>query len=882
MAQRDPSPNRKRKGQDDASRPVRRERAGTDAPSDADDSAGAPGDGPRADDAGAAAAPADEAPPRARRPDADEHTAEFLVAEILTDLDLASVRALVDEFGPEGDQVLVEALAAPPPEFLVERAFGRLLSAFGRRTFRDPAEQREFLLGLRRVAELQADLPLDGDADVSDDPAVFDEFLDDLGRRVLVSHALRRARLARSEGRRDEPSDDAPSDDAADDAPDDDAPPVDTIAPADADPYRPLDEIGPLDAAELGLRALAAFDQGDADTALMLAALALVFDARAIDAQLVAILVLADSSLDLVRRLERLLELGERVLGSEFVDAQQGHLGELLVARPWLRVRQALGQAYWHAGRRRESVECDGRTTRLDPSDVTGVRYDLVAHHLALGDAPGARSLIVRFAHERGAIFAWAAVLERLLDGDEPGARTALDDALRANRRALPYLAGRRRLPRGMPLDYEPGDAREAAACAHVLDPALEAHPALRRWLFEQDASPARDAKALARDDDTAVPLDPDRARGGHPVAAHAGLAGDGALVPSDAPPTPDEAKRLFTAAQAFRDLAPWRWTDDRQLLGVRDVERGEIDHACVVGRHGPPGGLVLYRGALGYACHARVSRGELDPADLALVQRALSVTFEERERLLPSDLNALARAGVRIRERGGWPVLRSWEPGLAPVEPSGAEARTLARALEQATLVLARGDSDDLPDGLVEVLGEHLRDELVRAPAGEPDGPPASWTESRVSWPAPVALPGDASPPLDTERVARLRESLGALDDTWSVDALPTSAVEGPFGTRAPHVRIVPWISEERECALDLCVAPSLEVGAALVEQALRLFEREGGWPRRLRVARPLVEAALAPLARALGLRLLRGDRLTLLDDLCLETGGVLDPEGD
>ena len=66
-------------------------------------------------------------------------------------------------------------------------------------------------------------------------------------------------------------------------------------------------------------------------------------------------------------------------------------------------------------------------------------------------------------------------------------------------------------------------------------------------------------------------------------------------------------------------------------------------------------------------------------------------VSFEDRQLLQQPDLATITALGMKFRGRNAWPWFRSYRPGFQPWYLTGAEARFLTLALEQAMEVATR-----------------------------------------------------------------------------------------------------------------------------------------------------------------------------------------------
>ena len=78
-----------------------------------------------------------------------------------------------------------------------------------------------------------------------------------------------------------------------------------------------------------------------------------------------------------------------------------------------------------------------------------------------------------------------------------------------------------------------------------------------------------------------------------------------------DPDPTEQEWRDLYRAADTFKELAPWDWMLDSDLVGVRNPETGEIGYCCIMGNLGEHFALGLYRGDEGLRGLTRIAAGE-------------------------------------------------------------------------------------------------------------------------------------------------------------------------------------------------------------------------------------------------------------------------------
>lgn len=330
--------------------------------------------------------------------------------------------------------------------------------------------------------------------------------------------------------------------------------------------------------------------------------------------------------------------------------------------------------------------------------------------------------------------------------------------------------------------------------------------------------------------------------------------------------PTLDEWRRLYAAAAAYFELAPWRRVWDDEEFGVRDPEGHEIGYCCVMGRLGEHYALGVYLGVPGLrALHQlRTIQNveKYDPLDIMLEQDCLTASFEDRAGLKNQDLETIRVLGLKFRGRQDWPRFRRYKPGCQPWFLTGPEARFLTTALEQAVQVCARllDGSLDLPDR--EPDGEHL----VRMPEKSDDG--WEWRDT-YARPAPTPPETITPPAVDPVRLRGLRDRLPqAKEATFELDWfwMPTVILDAPDG-RPYFANVILATDADSGMILGADTAQAGERDAHLVDVLLGIVEQNGVRPARVRVRRERTHALLAPVGKALGIRVTRVQRLEAVE---------------
>ncbi|HQB30179.1 MAG TPA: tetratricopeptide repeat protein [Syntrophales bacterium] len=156
------------------------------------------------------------------------------------------------------------------------------------------------------------------------------------------------------------------------------------------------------------------------------------------------------------------VEAGERALGRQAFEEDAGHFWGLLETRPYMRARAGLAECLWAAGRRDEAVAHFQELLRLNPNDNQGIRDLPMPRLIELGRDEDAEKLFMEFEGDGMAVWMYSrALLDFRKHGDAPVANASLKKALAENKHVVPYLAGRKKLPRELPPYYGFGDDRE-------------------------------------------------------------------------------------------------------------------------------------------------------------------------------------------------------------------------------------------------------------------------------------------------------------------------------------------------------------------------------------------------------------------------------------
>ncbi|MHB8910396.1 MAG: DUF7309 domain-containing protein [Syntrophales bacterium] len=320
----------------------------------------------------------------------------------------------------------------------------------------------------------------------------------------------------------------------------------------------------------------------------------------------------------------------------------------------------------------------------------------------------------------------------------------------------------------------------------------------------------------------------------------------------NDQPSTTDW-KRLYTATESFRTLAPWQWMDDDRLFGVKNPETGEIYYCGVLGGLGEVYALTAYEGGEGLHGYLKLLSGDIgEGPHLIEYQRVLMASFDDRRDLAPADLAVIRSLGLKFRGRNGWPKFRHYLPGYVPWFVTAPQARALTNCLEQALDVLPRYRQD--PDLLGDPeSGSHLIRVYGTRKGRE------EWHDAILPAPQPVTHSSPAVP-ADEVGIARIRRQGKKRRGAWEIGYCYAPMPVQERRDQRPYLpRLLGIIDSGSGMILSFQVEKAGEQWLTFRGKILSALEEQSTLPERLVVDHDEAEYLAAPIAAALNIPLRR-----------------------
>ena len=157
--------------------------------------------------------------------------------------------------------------------------------------------------------------------------------------------------------------------------------------------------------------------------------------------------------------------------------------------------------------------------------------------------------------------------------------------------------------------------------------------------------------------------------------------------------PTIEQWKELYDAAINIRQIAPWDYLWDMDLIAINLPSREEPVYCSVMGRNGECYAIGVYPGLKAVASFYRMAESTSDEmaAYIAgLEQECLMCHFGDREEVEHEDREVYKALGLRFRGRNEWIYFRTMEPGYFPWHIRAWEADLLIQVLQNLALAVA------------------------------------------------------------------------------------------------------------------------------------------------------------------------------------------------
>ncbi|GIN58396.1 hypothetical protein J8TS2_27150 [Lederbergia ruris] len=301
---------------------------------------------------------------------------------------------------------------------------------------------------------------------------------------------------------------------------------------------------------------------------------------------------------------------------------------------------------------------------------------------------------------------------------------------------------------------------------------------------------------------------------------------------------------RLLMAAKDFNKLAPWNRLEGDDIFIITDPITKKQLFCSVLGNAHELYGLAVYIGKEGFESLLQLlNQGNESAFELSQKQRAVLVSFVNRDELEKADYELIKATTVSFRGKNQWPEFRSYQPGFFPWMIDHEEARFLLLALEQLPYLV-----EDIKEQKFSLDETGQGAWLARTPKenanGEIDWVTEYVTSSIFNW----DVTSDEGHPsylseLDVKRLSKYKQDQGSVEFDFFPVNMPIQELEG----ERPYF---PNLSVAIDQESGMVLFQEMQAGGNRVEQCQRAFlkflQNRNTVPNKILVSESIYEMLL------------------------------------
>lgn len=170
-----------------------------------------------------------------------------------------------------------------------------------------------------------------------------------------------------------------------------------------------------------------------------------------------------DNPLETIEDYQRAIDLFRSTKGEKYFEENKGYFWGMLESRPFMMHLLEQAMLLWDAGQRDRAVSQLQYLLELNPNDNQGVRYVLMSRLLELDRLDEAQELFDFYDEEYSADWLFSKLLLSIKSNQNKDIIEELyEEAVEENEFIIPFLVGKKKIPKVLPSFYSPGDENEA------------------------------------------------------------------------------------------------------------------------------------------------------------------------------------------------------------------------------------------------------------------------------------------------------------------------------------------------------------------------------------------------------------------------------------
>lgn len=331
-----------------------------------------------------------------------------------------------------------------------------------------------------------------------------------------------------------------------------------------------------------------------------------------------------------------------------------------------------------------------------------------------------------------------------------------------------------------------------------------------------------------------------------------------------DNTPTDKQLKELYQEAIRFKEVQPWKWLYDADIICVENPKDKTMGYCSIMGKGGEHFALGVYLGHEGlYGFYKMMeNENELPEHQLLHLQNCIMCSFEDRNQLTNVDRKQIKALGLSFRGRNAWPRFRRFEPGYYPWYINKDECDFLIHALRQTLFVVT-----NIIDGKLKI--DFSEGKTIVRYSKDMDGK-LEWfsKEAELGFPTVIVYHPIQ---IDDDLLIRRIKNTGSMGNvTLQIDTcyMP-SPVQDSRNERPYFPRVFIMAEQKTRYILDFEIYEHISNDADVAIKRLINFIMERGMPKEIRVRSDAMVAILIDLCRKTDIKLKRVKRLPVIDHI-------------
>ncbi|MEH7108064.1 SEC-C metal-binding domain-containing protein [Bacillus sp. JJ1764] len=194
----------------------------------------------------------------------------------------------------------------------------------------------------------------------------------------------------------------------------------------------------------------------------------------------------ADDLLDASLMFREGMHIGQQALGKEFFEENKGSFWGLVETRPFMRAKFHYADSLYMLGMLDQAIGEFEELLELNPMDNLGVRDTLFVAYVSNKVLKKAHHLLEQYEGSMNCESYDKLLLELLENGFTVKAKSLLKEAKKENQYVIPYLSGKKKLPKQMPDYHGFGDENQAIIYFDSTFHLWQEIEGLQKWLKEK------------------------------------------------------------------------------------------------------------------------------------------------------------------------------------------------------------------------------------------------------------------------------------------------------------------------------------------------------------------------------------------------------------